>query len=470
VRVPLAFFRSLASRLALVYGLISVGIVAALGLGVYLLTSHYLFDRAQRELANLADFYAAYTAAAAPDQARLVALAPEIVSFFAPQAGYEVRLFNARTGALLAATRDVGALPSSAALAALDYRGATLFLPGSRDQPERMYVAAPVRAADGSALAVVEASRDTGGIADFLGVLRLVLVSAGALALLAAVVASLLVARRMTRPLHQIAAATRAIAAGEFDQQLAVPTGDEIGRLATSINQMASHLARLEAARQEFIARISHDLRTPLTAIKGFVVNLQDTAPTEMQSSLVTIEEQTDRLIRLVNDLLLLSRLQRGDLRLRQDDIHLTDLASAAVSLASAQARRLGVRLSLEAHSSLPVVSGDADRLQRAILNLLDNALKATDAGGTIEVCVAARDNGVTLTVTDDGRGLTAEEAARAFEPYYRGTGGGAGLGLTIAREIVSAHGGRIWLESRPTGGAQAGFWLPQSLSRGAIA
>ena len=167
----------------------------------------------------------------------------------------------------------------------------------------------------------------------------------------------------------------------------------------------------------------------------------------------------------LVNDLLTLSRLQRGRLRLQRAEVDLWDVARSAVALAGAKAQRLGVDLdlcpALGAGPGLPAVSGDADRLQQVILNLLDNALKATLPGGTVHVEVEARQGEMVLSVLDDGRGLTAEEAARAFEPYFRGHGGGAGLGLAIAREIVEAHGGCIWLRRRPTGGAEAGFALP---------
>jgi signal transduction histidine kinase len=452
---------SLAVRLALVYGLTSVVVVTALGLSVYGLASRYLLDQAEKDLEALADFYAAYTAAAAPDEARLIALAPQIASFFAPQAGYDVRLFNARNGVLLAATHDVGRLPSSAALAELGFRRVTLFVVASRDLPGRSYAAHQVMAADGTALAVVEVSRDVTELHDFLRVLRFVLTGAGGLTLVAALVASLFLARQMTRPLRQMESATRAIAGGDFSRRLDVGRADEIGRLATSVNQMAADLGRLEAARREFIARISHDLRTPLTAIKGLVVNLQDIAPEEMQASLATMDEQTDRLVRLVNDLLALSRLQRGELRLRHAEIDLGAVARSAAKLVGEKAKRLGVSLSVELPGDLAALSGDADRLQQVVVNLLDNALKATPAGGTVLVRVWVNEEEVALAVTDDGRGLTAEEAARAFEPYYRGPGGGAGLGLTIAREIVEAHSGRIWLKARPLGGAEAGFALP---------
>ena len=467
--------RSLATRLALVYGLVSVLVVVAMGLGIYFLTARYLRDRAQDDLATLADFYAVYTAATAPDEARLTTLAPQIVGLFAAQASYDVRLFNARNGVLLAASRDLGRLPSGSALAELRFRRPTLFLAASYDQAGRLYAARRVLPSSSSpqgselegesALAVVELSRDMTGVESFLSVLRLMLIGAGGLALIAALAASLWLARQMTRPLRQMEAATQAIAAGDLGRRLEVTSADEIGRLAASINQMAADLARLEAARREFIAKISHDLRTPLTAIKGFVVNLQDTAPDaqSVQSSLATMDEQTDRLIRLVDDLLALSRLQRGELRLRRVETDLAAVARAAVLLAGEKAKRLGITLALDLPERLPSISGDADRLQQVVLNLLDNALRAAPVGGTVQVQVTTRPDEVVLSVADDGRGLTAEEAQRAFEPYVHGPGGGAGLGLAIAREIVLAHGGRIWLNPRPQGGAEAGFALPVS-------
>jgi signal transduction histidine kinase len=453
--------RSLALRLALVFGLVSGLAVAVMGLGIYFLTERYLLDRTEADVADLADFYAAYTASIALDEGGLAALAPKIVGFFAPQAGYDVRLFNAHNGALLDATRDIGPLPSSAALTALGHRRPTLFVSASLDQPGRVYAARDVAASDGTALAVVEVSRDLGEVESFLSALRLALIASGGLVLLAALAASLWLSQQMARPLRQMELATQEIAAGAFGRRLAIPSADEIGRLAASINDMAADLAHLEAARREFIARISHDLRTPLTAIKGLVVNLQDVAPPEMQPSLATLDEQTDRLSRLVNDLLALSRLQRGDLHLRRKAVDLVAVAGSAASLAAEKARRQGVALALDLPEGLPAVSGDADRLQQVVVNLLDNALRATEPGGHVQLCLSHAGDAVRLTVADDGCGLTAEEEARAFEAYYRGPGGGAGLGLAIAREIVAAHGGQIWLQNRPEGGAEAGFSIP---------
>jgi signal transduction histidine kinase len=444
-----------------VFGLISIVAVTAMGLTVYYLTDHYLHEQARDELDALSAFYAAYTAATAPDRARLAAMAPQIATFFAPQGGYDVRLFAGRNGALLAATRDIGSLPSSPTLAQLHRRRPTLFLASSQDQPGRLYAAQPVIAADGSVLAVVEVSRAVTGMRALLDTLRLVLFAAGSLAVVSALIASYMLARRMTRPLIEMEAATQAIAKGDFALRLGVEAEDEIGQLAASIDQMAADLERLEASRREFIAKISHDLRTPLTGIKGFVINLQDIAPDDMQAALATIEEQTDHLIRLVNDLLTLSRLQRGQLHLRCAETDLAAVARSAVDLASEKAQRMGIAVSLELPDTSPSVFGDAVRLQQVTLNLLDNALRATPASGTVRVGVTSTEAEIHLFVLDNGPGLTAAEVAHAFEPYYHGPGGGTGLGLTIAREIVAAHGGHIWLSGRPEGGAEAGFALP---------
>lgn len=459
---------SLAIRIAVVFGLLSTAVIAALGIGIHTVTAHFLGARTEADLTALSDFYAAYAAAAAPDEQQLESLAPQIASNFAPQASYEVRIFSAHTGALLGTTRGSSTLPSAEALVELGRVRPTLYLSPSSNQQDRQYVARPVLATDGSALAVVELSRDVSDRRAFLSTLRQILLSAGACAMVAFTVAGVLLVRQMTRPLTHIESATRAIATGDFERRVPVFTNDEIGRLAVSINQMAQDLARLEASRREFIARISHDLRTPLTAIKGFIVNLQDVAPDSLKESLVSVDEQTERLIRLVNDLLTLSRLQRGELRLTMDQIDLAAEAQSAIALIQDKAGRHGTEVAMVASTTGAAAPGwntwaDADRLQQVILNLLDNALRATSAGGSVLVQVSGQEREVILTITDDGRGLTAEDSERAFEPYYRGEGGGAGLGLTIAREVIENHGGRIWLKARQEGGTEAGFSLPRS-------
>jgi signal transduction histidine kinase len=453
--------RSLTARLFVAYGAASAIVVATLGLAVYVFTWQYLERQQESDLAALAEFYAAYALTSSPRESDLLALAPQLVEFFAPQAGYDIRVFGARTGALIAASRDIGKLPSGAALAELGNRRTTLFLPASREQPGRLYAARKVQAEAGPVLGVVELSRDVSQMHGYLRALRLILISASGFALLIALAVSLLVARHASRPLQQMVQATRSIARGDLSRRLPVTSEDEVGELAESINEMTAELGQLEAARRDFIARITHDLRTPLTGIKGLVINLQERVPAPFRSDLTTVDQQTDRLIRLVDDLLTVSRSQRGKLRIDRAEVDLRTVASESVSLASAQAERLGVRLSLEVPEAPARVRGDADRLQQAALNLIDNGIKATTAGGSVLVKVKRGSECASLEVRDNGRGLTDVEATQAFEPYYRGFGGGAGLGLTIAREIVGAHGGKIWLCPAAERGAVAGFSLP---------
>jgi signal transduction histidine kinase len=135
-------------------------------------------------------------------------------------------------------------------------------------------------------------------------------------------------------------------------------------------------------------------------------------------------------------------------------------VARSAAQRAKETAGRLGISLQLHVEDNLPIISGDADRLQQVVVNLLDNAFRVTPPGGSVQIDVTVQGESVVLTVTDTGPGPSAEEAANAFEPYFSGAGGGAGLGLTIANEIVTAHNGRIWLKALVGGGAQAGFAL----------
>jgi signal transduction histidine kinase len=259
---------------------------------------------------------------------------------------------------------------------------------------------------------------------------------------------------------------TRRIAAGDLDVRLDnYPVdgrpADEVGRLAQSIDHMAARLKHLEAARAQFIGEISHDLRTPLAAIKGLLINLIDTAGPDERLALEIAERETDRLIRLVNQLLDFSRWQGGQLELDRQAVDVGAVARDAVALCEVRASHRNVALSAEIPSDLPQVSADADRLQRVILNLLDNAIRFTPGGGQVTLTVKRDGAEIEVSVQDTGRGMSEGDRACAFEPYYRGEGGGAGLGLTIARAIVEAHGGQMGVESVPGQGSRVWFTLP---------
>ncbi|MCK4470362.1 MAG: HAMP domain-containing histidine kinase, partial [Anaerolineae bacterium] len=183
-------------------------------------------------------------------------------------------------------------------------------------------------------------------------------------------------------------------------------------------------------------------------------------SPTET-SSLEIAERETDRMIRLVNQLLDFSRWQGGRLELNRRPVDVGGIARDAVTLSEGRARHRNITLDADVPPSLPMISTDPDRLQRVILNLLDNGIKFTPAGGQVTLAVTQRESEIEISVRDTGRGMSDEERERAFEPYYQGEEGGAGLGLAIARAIVEAHGGRMGIESSKGQGSRVWFTLP---------
>lgn len=460
--------RSLAWRLTTTFLLTTLLIVLTLSAAIYLSSALYLDKRLEAELTAQADFYAAYIAQLALDEKTLAGLAPTIVTFFVPQADLNVRLFAARNGALLAATQDIGPQPSRIALAELRYRSPTVFTQPSRDLPHRRYAARAI-VVGGRTIGVVEVSRSTLTSERFLTTLRHILLFALLAAIALSLLVSVLLARRMSGPIRDMERATRRIAAGDLDIRLDDHSPDEIGHLAASINHMAERLKHLEAARVQFISEISHDLRTPLTAIKGLLVNLMDTSESGKQPSLEIAEREADRLIRLVNQLLDFSRWQGGQLKLNRRPVDVGAIISTAVTLSEGRAQHRQIALNADIPPGLPTISADPDRLQQVILNLLDNAIKFTPSGGHVRLAVTQREGDalnlsqreIEVSVQDTGRGMSDEEQVRAFEAYYRGEGGGAGLGLTIARAIVEAHGGQMGIESRVGQGSRVWFTLP---------
>jgi signal transduction histidine kinase len=451
--------QSLAWRLATIFLLTTLLIVLALSVAVYFFTAFYLDERLEAELTIQANFYATYSAQLVPDERTLAGLAPTVVTLFAPQADLNVRFFAASNGALLAATQDIGPQPSQVTLRELRYRSPTLFTQPSHDLPHRRYAARTVTVGE-QTIGVVEVSRSNHASERFLTTLRRILLVTILAAVATSLLVSVLLARRMSSPIGDMEQATRRIAAGDLDVRLGDYPPDEIGHLAGSINHMAARLKHLEAARAQFISEISHDLRTPLTAIKGLLVNLMDASRPGEQPSLEIAERETDRLIRLVNQLLDLTRWQGGQLELNRRPVDVSAIAYATVTLSEGRAHHRKITLNTDLPPSLPTISADPDRLQQVILNLLDNALKFTPSGGQVTLTVTRREGEIEVSVQDTGRGMSDGERERAFESYYHGEGGGAGLGLTIARAIVEAHGGRMGIESSVGQGTRVWFTL----------
>jgi len=276
--------------------------------------------------------------------------------------------------------------------------------------------------------------------------------------------------RAVANPLRRLTGAARAVAGGDLDQEVPVTSRDEVGELSRTFNDMT---ARLRAARQmqtDFVANVSHELRTPLTAVKGTVETLRDGAvddPEVRDRFLETVERETDRLIRLVNDLLVLSRADSAALDLRREEIDLSALVEETAGKLASRAGARDVRIVVDAQPGVRAPA-DRDRIEQVLVNLLDNAIKYSPPGRTVRVrAVSGSDDSVRVEVEDEGIGIPPGELARIGERFYRAdrarsrTEGGSGLGLAIARALVEAHGGQLWLESEPGRGTTASFTLP---------
>jgi signal transduction histidine kinase len=335
-----------------------------------------------------------------------------------------------------------------------------------------MYVVLPVQV-DNQLVGVVYLSQPLSDVAAVLHDLRTRWLLATGIALLLSGVVGLLLSGAITRPLRRLTTAAGAVAHGQFDQQVPVRSGDEIGRLSQAFNDMT---ARLQAARQmqsDFVANVSHELRTPLTSIKGMLETLRGGAvhdPEVRDAFLETAESETDRLIRLVNDLLLLSRADSAALTLRRESTDVVELVRATVDRLAPQAQAQDLAVRVEARPDTPRVWIDPDRIEQVLVNLLDNAIKYSRPRASVVVAVSSGpDRSVLVQVRDQGIGIPAEDLLHIGQRFYRAdkarsrADGGSGLGLAIAQALVEAHGGRLWLESQEGQGTLVSFTLPSA-------
>ena len=284
-----------------------------------------------------------------------------------------------------------------------------------------------------------------------------------------ALLGTAVVAQRMTRSLTELSAATAAVAAGAWQAPIAVRSRDEIGRLAESFNAMAGELRRLEATKQEFFATVSHELRSPLTSIRGAVDLLRDRVPgdlTPAQARLVDITGQsTDRLLRLVNRILEVARLSAGAATLERTALDLDKLAARAVDELRPQAEDAGVALAYERAGDDFALAGDEERLFQVVVNLGTNAIRFTPRGGRVAVGLAAGPSGLELAVADTGAGIPADALPRIFDAWRQAHAGhgGTGLGLALVRGVVEAHGGRVAVASEEGKGSRFTVHLPRA-------
>jgi len=301
--------------------------------------------------------------------------------------------------------------------------------------------------------------------------LRWLIVGGVVLTVVLALGLALGLATTITRPLRLLSESAQQIAAGDYRARVAARGRDEVGVLAQSFNQMVERLEEAKEARELQLAAIVHELARPLTGMRSGIETLREgshLAPAMHDALLEGVEHELDRLERLIGTLQVLHKRALRPLELNRTPVALERVIRACVANFEPLADKSGITLAMEAHPPLPHIDIDEDRIIQVLTNLLDNAIKFTPRGGRVTVTAGEDNAAVHVSVTDTGVGIAPEESPHLFQQFYRGADSrppekkGMGLGLAICREIVKAHHGEIWVESKPNHGARFTFTLPK--------
>lgn len=301
---------------------------------------------------------------------------------------------------------------------------------------------------------------------EFLRSLNANILLAGVLGALAALALGAFLVRQLAKPLNAVTGAAERIAAGELEQRVEVGGQDELGRLGTAFNAMSARLKASEELRRGMVADVAHELRTPVSVIQGDLEALVDGVYPPEREAFQSLLEETRRLTRLIDDLRELSLLESGELRLETRGIDLAALTEKLVRAFQPGAQAKAVLLELAA-GELPELEADADRIAQVLRNLIGNALRHTPEGGTIRVSLSAAGGEVVCAVSDSGPGIPPPQRDKVFERFWKADQarvrghGGSGLGLSITKRLVEAHGGRLWVESAEGRGSTFSFSLP---------
>ncbi|WP_130861206.1 sensor histidine kinase [Bacilliculturomica massiliensis] len=311
-------------------------------------------------------------------------------------------------------------------------------------------------------------------IGDFLVEASLKAAGAG---IVIAIILSIVFAGRITRPIRIIVESAEKMARGDYRQHIEVRTGDELQELGETINDMSGKLAlaveemeKAENIRREFVANVTHELKTPLTSISGFVETLQDGAdenPEIRRKFLDIIAVEAARLKRLINDILVISDIESGREVNVDRDVNVREAVEEIVDFLQPQIEAKGISVSMEFAYEI-YIGGSRDRFKQMMLNLIENAVKYSDAGGSVRIRVWKAENRIWLEVADDGQGIAPEDLPRIFERFYRvdksrsQKAGGTGLGLAIVKHIAGLFGGEVKVESALGEGTAFTVILPE--------
>jgi signal transduction histidine kinase len=331
-----------------------------------------------------------------------------------------------------------------------------------------LYAAAPVQDSNGQIVGIVYIATPlpSAGL-PFRIILQLI--TALTVAALIAAFAGSLLARRISAPLEELAGAAHAVSGGNLNQQISTSTDiAELQSLGQTFNEMVANLRQSDETKKAFIADVTHELRTPLTVIKGTIETLEDGALDDLEgrsSLLSSMMRETDRLIRMVNELLVLTRADAGSLPLNIQNLDLTELAQIRCESMRHMAAQQKIELQVQGESQ--IISADPDRLSQVFDNLLANAIRHAPQNSAVVVNIQPKTNGVECSVSDSGPGIPERHLPLIFDRFYRvessrdRLSGGTGLGLAIARALITAHGGNIFAASMEGKGTTVTFWLP---------
>jgi signal transduction histidine kinase len=299
------------------------------------------------------------------------------------------------------------------------------------------------------------------------------IIISGILALALMIVIGILMDRWVSSPLRKMKDSARSLAVGTY-QAIPVEGPQEIQQLAQSLNEMSKQVRESSQSQRDFVSNVSHELKTPLTSIQGFAQAIMDgtaQTPETLHQAAEVIYKEAGRMNRLVLDLLTLARLEAGTADLQKSGVDLNELLKNVVDKFALQVRQNQVSLMWK-EQGLPTIIGDGDRLVQVFTNIIDNALKFTPAGGRITLSAIQKLSQVIISIADTGPGIAPQDQKRIFERFYQvdksrqgGARRGVGLGLPIARQIILAHGGDIWVESQPGQGSTFMVRLPVARS-----
>ncbi|MDP7524879.1 MAG: ATP-binding protein, partial [Dehalococcoidales bacterium] len=288
---------------------------------------------------------------------------------------------------------------------------------------------------------------------------------------LVAIVIALLItfflSRRILSPVRALTAAARLLGQGDFSQRVMIKDKSEVGELAQAFDVMAENLERDEQLQRNMVADIAHELRTPLSNLKGYLEAIGERVIEPDEKTIRSLDEEASLLSRLVNDLQELSLAEAGELKMHSQSEDISRLINQTVAAMQPQASAKGLAVSADLPDKLPPVDIDSQRIGQVLLNLLENALAHTGKSDAITVTAEERGKWVEITVNDTGEGIPAEDLPNIFERFYRGdksrtrATGSSGLGLTISRRLVEAHGGKINAQSESGKGSRFHFTIP---------